>query len=84
MNGSTVNLHITAAYLKGIETMRTKRYNLKEKVTLSIRPDVIRRLDEEADKKFVSRSQAAETILREYFLGVIDNGEAENKNRDRG
>lgn len=70
--------------MKGLEDMRTKRYNLKEKVTLSIRPDVIRRLDEEADKKFVSRSQAAEMILREYFLGVIDNGEAENTIRDRG
>lgn len=79
-----MNRHIIAAYLKGIETMRTKRYNLKEKVTISIRPDVIRRLDEEADKKFVSRSQAAEMILREYFLGVIDNGEAENTIRDRG
>ena len=69
--------------LEGLERMRTKRYNLKEKVTLSIRPDVIRRLDEEADKKFVSRSQSAEMILREYFLGVVDNGE-KDKGTDIG
>ena len=83
MNVSTVNRHIIADYSKGIEIMKKNIYNLKQKITLSIRPDIIRRLDEEAEKRYVSRSQAAEMILREFYLGVMDNGEA-NADRDRG
>ena len=63
--------------------MTKKRYNLKVKITLSLRPDVVRRLDEEADAKFISRSQAVENVLRQYFLGVVDNGTTEDTSADR-
>ena len=55
--------------------MKKNRYNLKQAITMTLRPDVIRRVDEIAERKFQSRSLVVEAILREYFLGVADNGE---------
>lgn len=59
--------------------MRKSRYNLKQNLSLTIRPNVIRRVDEIAEQTYQSRSQVVEMILRQYFLGVADNGEREEK-----
>ena len=55
--------------------MKKSHYNLKQAITMTIRPDVIRHVDEIAEQQYMSRSQVVEKILREYFLGVADNGE---------
>ena len=64
--------------------MKKTRYNLKQAITMTLRPDVIRRVDEIAERKYQSRSQVVEAILREYFLGVADNGEREEKTENKG
>lgn len=64
--------------------MKKNRYNLKQAITMTLRPDVIRRVDEIAERKYQSRSQVVEAILREYFLGVADNGEREEKTENKG
>lgn len=55
--------------------MNKSRYNLKQAITMTLRPDVVRHVDEIAERNYMSRSQVVETILREYFLGVAYNGE---------
>lgn len=59
--------------------MKKKRYNLKQKITITIRPDVIQQIDDLAERQFTSRSGLIETVMRQYMIGRLDNGEASEK-----
>lgn len=58
--------------------MKNKRYNLKEKITITIRPEIVRQIDEIADREYTTRSALIDMILRSYLLGRFDNGERTN------
>lgn len=63
--------------------MRRKRYNLKQSVSLAIRPDLLARIDRCAEEQDVSRSQLVEKALQMFLLMKERDGQTENPRGDR-
>lgn len=63
--------------------MRRKRYNLKQSISLAIRPDLLAKIDYVAEEQDVSRSQLVEKALQIYLLMEGRDGQTENTRGDR-
>ena len=63
--------------------MRRKRYNLKQSVSMALRPDLLSRIDKCAEEQNISRSQLVEKALQMFLLMEDRNGQTENTRGDR-
>lgn len=63
--------------------MRRKRYNLKQSISLAIRPDLLAKIDYVAEEQDVSRSQLVEKALQMFLLMEDRDGQTENTRGDR-
>lgn len=63
--------------------MRRKRYNLKQSISLAIRPDLLAKIDYVAEEQDVSRSQLVEKALQMFLLMEGRDGQTENTRGDR-
>lgn len=63
--------------------MRRKRYNLKQSISLAIRPDLLAKIDYVAEEQDVSRSQLVEKALQMFLLMEGRDGQTENTCGDR-
>lgn len=60
-----------------------KRYNLKRTVSVALRPDLVAKLDQMAEREYTSRSQLIEKILRMYMLMEDKYGTEAEQGADR-
>ena len=60
-----------------------KRYNLKQAVSVALRPDLVAKLDQMAEREYTSRSQLIEKILRMYLLMEDKYGTEAEQGADR-
>lgn len=60
--------------------MRYKRYNLKQSVSMAIRPDLLAKIDYLAEEQNISRSQLVEKALQMFLL--MEDGHAKDKSTD--
>lgn len=58
-----------------------KRYNLKQGFSIALRPDLVAKLDEMAEREYTSRSQLIEKILRMYLLMEDHDGRTEERQK---
>ena len=60
-----------------------RRYNLKRTVSVALRPDLVAKLDQMAEREYTSRSQLIEKILRMYMLMEDKYGTEAEQGADR-